>query len=98
MSTLNEYKRKTMNLCKSKGWSTVPIPVLWMLLTEEIGELASAIRRSTNQFPDKKKITIEGELMDVFSYLLQISDYFNIDLDVEWEKYLDCKAREINLK
>ena len=34
----------------------------------ELGELASAIRRSTNKFNDRKKTNIEGEIMDVLTY------------------------------
>jgi NTP pyrophosphatase (non-canonical NTP hydrolase) len=67
-----------------------------MFLVEEIGELASAIRRSTNQFNDKKKISVEGEIMDVLSYLFQIAHIFDIDLDKAWEE--KTKALVISLK
>jgi len=90
-TTLNECKTKTMEICKTKGWSDVSIPHIWMFLTEEIGELASAIRRTTNQFSDKKKTSIEGEIMDVLSYLFQIADAFDIDLDTAWKEYTSQK-------
>ena len=86
MSSLNECKLLTRELCKAKGWDEVSIPHLWMFLVEEIGELASAIRRATNQFSDRKKVNVEGEVMDVLSYLLQIADRFDIDLDEAWKK------------
>jgi NTP pyrophosphatase (non-canonical NTP hydrolase) len=57
-----------------------------MLLIEEVGELAGAIRRTTNKFNDRKKIYIEGELIDVMSYLFQIADRFNVDLDKTWRE------------
>lgn len=84
MTSLNRCKELTRDLCRAKGWQDVSIPHLWMFLVEEIGELASAIRRSTNQFSDKKKVNIEGEIMDVMSYLFQIADRFDVDLDAEW--------------
>lgn len=84
MTSLNRCKELTRDLCRAKGWQDVSIPHLWMFLVEEIGELASAIRRSTNQFSDKKKVNIEGEIMDVMSYLFQIADRFGVDLDAEW--------------
>lgn len=90
--SLNECKIKTMKICKIKGWDKVPVENVWMFLTEEIGELASAIRRSTNQFPDRKKTSIEGEIMDVLSYILQIADIFEIDLDNAMKKYLSVKT------
>ena len=51
--TLNNCKKETMNICRKKQWDKVPVENIWMYLTEEIGELASAIRRSTNQFSDR---------------------------------------------
>ena len=55
---LNYYKEETMKVCRLKGWDRVNVTNLWMFLVEEIGELAAAIRRATNQFQDKKKINI----------------------------------------
>ena len=92
MGTLNECKIKTIQICESKGWDNVDISYLWMFLIEEIGELASSIRRTTNKFPDRKKTNIEGEIMDVLSYLFQIAHHFDIDLDKEWDKHLNKNA------
>ena len=52
---LNACKKETIELCRKKGWDTVSVENLWMFLIEEVGELASAIRRSTNRFNDRKK-------------------------------------------
>ena len=71
-----------------KGWDGVSIDHLWLFLIEEVGELASSIRRTTNNFSDRKKVNIEGEIMDVMSYLLQIADIFDINLDEAWDKYI----------
>ena len=87
------YKLETLNLCRKKGWDAVPIEQLWMFLIEEIGELASAIRRSTNKFNDRKKTNIEGEIMDVLSYIFQIADIFDIDLDKEWQTHVQTKLQ-----
>ena len=89
---LNTYKEKTRELCKKKGWDGVSVESLWLFLVEEVGELASAIRRNTNNFTDRKKTNIEGEIMDVMSYLFQIADIFNIDLDKEWAEYSKCET------
>ncbi len=73
-----------MTVCKQKKWDQVELTSLWMFLIEEIGELASAIRRTTNQFNDKKKSNVEGEIMDVLSYIFQIAHVFDVDLDKAW--------------
>lgn len=83
-SSLNNYKHETMNIVYSKKWNGPSIEQVWLYLTEEIGELAGSIRRHTNQFRDRKKVKIESELGDVFSYLFQLSDMLDIDLDNMW--------------
>ena len=83
---------ETKRICIEKGWDNVSVEYLWMFLTEEIGELASAIRRHTKQFPDRKKVNIEGEILDVLSYLFQIADIFDIDLNKAWEKHIEEKS------
>ena len=83
---LNEYKYKVMNVCKDKGWDHCSLEKVWLLLTEEIGELAGSIRRHSNTFKDKRRIKIEDELGDVFSYLFQLSGMLDIDLNQMWEK------------
>ena len=91
--SLNYCKEETMRICEKKGWNTASIPHLWMFLIEEVGELASAIRRNTKQFKDNKKIHIETEIMDVLSYLFQIAHEFNIDLDLAWEEHIKNKSQ-----
>ena len=90
--SLNECKIETMKICEKKGWDKVPVENIWMYLTEEVGELASAIRRSTNQFSDRKKTSIEGEIMDVLSYLFQIAHIFDIDLDAAMKQHLEARV------
>ena len=85
--TLNTYKIETMNLCKHKGWLGPSIEQVWMYFTEEVGELAGSIRRYNNQFRDKKKIKIESEMGDVFSYLFQLADMLHVDLDKMWSEH-----------
>ena len=96
--TLNMYKIETINLCKYKGWLGPSIEQVWMYFTEEVGELAGSIRRHNNQFRDRKKIKIESELGDVFSYLFQIADMLHIDLDQMWANHKTkmIKKRYIN--
>lgn len=83
-NNLNLYKQSVMDMCKHKGWDTCSVEKVWLLLTEEIGELAGSIRRSNHCFRDKKRIKIEDELGDVFSYLFQIAGMLDIDLDKMW--------------
>ena len=83
---LNVFKNVTHQLCVKKGWHKASIEQVWLYLTEEIGELAGSIRRSKNQFRDEKRVKLEDEMGDVFSYLFQLAGMLDIDLDEMWKK------------
>ena len=92
MIQLNEYRDATMTMCRYKGWDKVNVNTVWLLLTEEIGELASAIRQHTKTFKKTnlrkdKGIDVQMEMGDVFSYLFQIASMLNVDLDEMWQKH-----------
>ena len=87
--SLNDYKENTMFLCKTKGWDRVNIPTVWLLLSEEFGELASAIRQYTRTYKKQalkkeRGTDVESEMGDVFSYLFQLAGMLNINLDDMW--------------
>ena len=79
---VQEYIRKVIEL---RGFSEQNIEKTMLLLTEEVGELAKAIRKEqTSMSIDKSKInnydTIENEVADVFIVLCSICNKLNIDL------------------
>lgn len=89
---LNEYKKETAALCRAKGWDKAEISTVWLLLTEEIGELASAIRQATNTFKKtglkkEKGQDLMMEMTDVLSYLFQIAAMLDLDLDLSWQQH-----------
>lgn len=90
---LNSYKDQTTELCIRKGWDKSNISLVWLLLTEEIGELASAIRHNGRHYrkPNVKKgngIDVIMEMGDVFNYLFQIAGMLKIDLDDMWTRQM----------
>jgi NTP pyrophosphatase (non-canonical NTP hydrolase) len=102
--TLNYYKSETEKICKSKGWDQAAVDTVWLLLSEEFGELASAIRqykrtyRKTNM-KKERGIDVMMEMGDVFSYLFQLAHMLDLDLDAMWDahgkkmqgkKYISC--------
>lgn len=89
--SLNYFKSETRNICHQKGWAKITIEQLWILLMEEIGELASAVRQNMNLFRNKNKkkrgADLESEMADVFSYLFQLADFLDIDMDSMWDRW-----------
>ena len=89
---MNTYKDETFLMCKNKGWDKAPIHKVWLLFTEEIGELASAIRQYQRNYrktglKKDRGTDITTEMGDVFSYLFQLAYMLGVDLDEMWEKH-----------
>jgi NTP pyrophosphatase (non-canonical NTP hydrolase) len=84
---MNTIMDENIQICRQKGWDKAPINKVWLLFTEEIGELASAIRQSQGVYRKigKNSEDVATEMGDVFSYLFQIAYMMNIDLDHMWE-------------
>ena len=90
--SLNYYKSGPQTICKSKGWDRAEINTVWLLLTEEVGELASAIRQYKRTFKKtnikkERGTDIMMEMGDVFSYLFQLAHMLNVDLDKMWVEH-----------
>lgn len=82
LAQVQEYVKKVINL---RGFSGQNIEKTMLLLTEEVGELAKAIRKDKTEVAiDESKInnydTIESEVADVFIVLCCICNQLNIDL------------------
>lgn len=73
-------------LCAERGWDRNSHADIFLLFTEEVGELAKAIRNVKTLHVDKAKQVedprkdLEGELADVFAYLLDLANHFDVDL------------------
>lgn len=89
LDTIQEYVKNVINI---RGFGAQPIEQEVLLLIEEVGELAKAIRKEkTNMCIDENKIknydTVESEIADVFIVLNSICNTLNINLyDSFYEK------------
>ncbi|MCR5147292.1 MAG: nucleotide pyrophosphohydrolase [Clostridia bacterium] len=84
-NSVQEIQYYIKEVIKIRGFYDQNIETTMLLLTEEIGELAKAIRKeSTSMSIDKNKIqnydTVESEVADVFIVLNTICNKLNIDL------------------
>lgn len=82
LDTIQNYIQQVINI---RGFGQQPVEQELLLLTEEIGELAKAVRKDkTNMAIDNKKIknydSIEGEIADVFIVLTSICNTLNINM------------------
>jgi NTP pyrophosphatase (non-canonical NTP hydrolase) len=79
-------------LCIEKGWDKRTIPEVFILFSEEIGELAKEIRLHTGIKSEKKpdnKDNLRSEFADVLNYLMELANRFDIDLT---DAYIEKRA------
>ena len=85
-ATLSEWQAYTRDLVKARGWDKAEDLETFLLFTEEVGELAKAFRRHRQLFMESptsnnSKEELAGELADVLSYLLDLSERVGIDIE-----------------
>lgn len=83
-ATLPDLQRYMDEICKERGWTKDTYAEKFMLFTEEVGELAKAIRKTQGLYQEKARQnshSLEEEFADVFSYLLDLANHFHVDLD-----------------
>lgn len=82
-----DFQRFIHDLEAHHGWLDVDLVHNLFLMTEEVGELAKAIRRHNKLWTQKTapdedtKANVAEEIVDVFNYLLAIAN--RLDIDVE---------------
>lgn len=86
----DSYKVENRNICERMGWGGIGVQSLWLCLVEEVGELAASVRRVTRVYPDHKKMSIQGELMDVLSYVLQLADMYDVNIEDAWANHMEA--------
>ena len=84
--TLPQLQRYLDAVCKERGWTKDSYAEKFLLFTEEIGELAKAIRKTQGLYQERarqkqKPLELEEEFADVLSYLLDLANYFQVDLE-----------------
>ena len=84
-SSINEIQSYIKKVMEVRGFNKEKSSDKILLLVEEVGELAKAIRKNERKIGiDKTKeynySSIESEIADVFIVLLSICDILNIDL------------------
>jgi len=91
--TLPLLQKYVQEKCIERGFTKASNLETYLLLTEEVGELAKAIRKKIALFTEKakehpsdqaKEQTIQDnlaeEMADVLSYLLDLANRFDVDL------------------
>lgn len=82
--TLPDLQRYMDAICQERGWTKDNYAEKFLLFTEEIGELAKAIRKTHGLYQEharQNSLNLEEEFADVLSYLLDLANCFGVDLE-----------------
>src|SRR5258708_19162405 len=82
--TLKDLQDYLAQICQERGWTKDSPAEKFVLFIEEVGELAKAMRKTAGLYEEQAKqrdISLEEEFADVFSYLLDLVNCFQVDLE-----------------
>jgi len=86
--TLANLQAHVKAFCKERGWDKNSHLVILGGLVEELGELTRAMRDYRGEWEQEgkeskkgKKELLEAEFADVLNYLLDLANYFDVDLE-----------------
>lgn len=82
-TTLEDLQKYVNDMIEIRGFSKETPQDIMLLLTEEVGELAKEIRKSRKYYLDTNKnneLDVEGEIADVFIYILSMCRVMNVNL------------------
>jgi NTP pyrophosphatase (non-canonical NTP hydrolase) len=82
--TLKDLQHYLADVCQERGWTKDSPSEKFVLFIEEVGELAKAMRKAAGLYAERAKprdISLEEEFADVLSYLLDLANCFQVDLE-----------------
>jgi NTP pyrophosphatase (non-canonical NTP hydrolase) len=82
--TLSDLQKYLADVCQERGWTKDTPSEKFVLFVEEVGELAKATRKVAGLYDEPAKqrdVSLEEEFADVLSYLLDLANCFQVDLE-----------------
>ena len=85
---LRDFQKYIADMVEERGFNKENIAHIFMMLLEECGEMAKAAGKAAKITSDKnsEQFELSHEIADVFIYLLDICNYFKIDLENAFRK------------
>lgn len=103
---LTELQKYMKKVCSERGWDGNSHLEIFLLFSEEVGELAKAIRENDKLFHEteesreeagktKRRYNLEEEFADVLGYLMNLANYFDVDLEEAFWKKEEVNSKRI---
>ena len=97
--TLGDLQNHIKKIGEERGWDKNNYLEIFLLLSEEFGELAKAIRNHAGLYTEKakngNKYELEEEFADVLNYIFDLANCFNIDLEEAFRKKDKVNAERV---
>ena len=87
--TLRMLQEYVSEVCTERGWTKDSPSEKFLLFVEEVGELAKAMRVKAGLYQEQAKrraFSLEEELADVLSYVLDLANCFGVDLETAFRE------------
>ncbi len=89
--TLADLQNHIKKIGEERAWDKNNYLEIFLLLSEEVGELAKAIRNHAGLYTEKakknnSKYELEEEFADVLNYILDLANCLNVDLEEAFRK------------
>lgn len=86
-ATFTDAQNWIEEMCKERGFDTNTVLEKFLLFSEEVGELAKAIRKAKGMHvegshtPEQINFGIREEIADVAMYLMDIANSFSVNIE-----------------
>lgn len=86
--TLADFQAAVARLTRKRDWDQRPLSEIFLLFTEEMGELAKEVRyhEGIQRDANHTDLDLKGEFADVFVILLDLANRTDIDLGEAFRK------------
>lgn len=78
--TLADFQRHIRETVEENHWTKDPNEI-FVLFTEEVGELARELRKKWAYGKDGVSVSAGSEIADIFMYLVDLANHFDVDLE-----------------
>lgn len=93
--TLADLQTYVVSKVHERGFQDETIPAIFMLLLEELGELARAVRKTQaiKTDPNSQSNSIENEFADILFLTLELSSRLGVDLETVFRQKEKLNAK-----
>lgn len=93
--TLKAYQTYVAEMVKERGFDQETVAEIFMLFLEECGEMAKSARKNLKikDHAGKEYADLQSEIADVFIYLLDICNYYHVDLEQAFREKEELNKR-----